>query len=94
MLRQKFKSYRVMSCSSVSVIDEAIATEALSERCRPSILRKHAALAKKNIDLVQAFVNKHSDVCEWTVSNLMNFVVNNWPAAFADLLKARPANIE
>ncbi|KAF2102430.1 PLP-dependent transferase [Rhizodiscina lignyota] len=64
-LRKAFMSYRVMSCSSVSLIDEAIATEALSPRCRSGILDKHLALARKNISLIQAFVDKHKDSCDW-----------------------------
>lgn len=60
-----FKSYRAMSVSSTSLIDECIATEVLSPRCRPGILAKHLAMAKTNIALLQAFIDKNKDFCGW-----------------------------
>lgn len=50
---------------SASVIDEVIATEVLSERCRPVILKQHLGYAQKNLELLEAFINKNSDVCSW-----------------------------
>ncbi|KAJ5162241.1 hypothetical protein N7492_007633 [Penicillium capsulatum] len=47
---EKFKTYTV---NSTSLIDEVIATEALSHRCRPHILSKHLGLAQQNLDLLQ-----------------------------------------
>lgn len=60
-----FKSYRTMSISSTSLLDEVVATEVLSPRCRPGILAKHLALANTNIALLQAFIDRNKDICDW-----------------------------
>jgi aspartate/methionine/tyrosine aminotransferase len=54
--------YTIMALGS---IDEAIAAEALSERCRPQILEKHLGIARRNIALIEEFVGKNGDVCGW-----------------------------
>ncbi|KAJ5906470.1 uncharacterized protein N7473_003386 [Penicillium subrubescens] len=54
--------YTIMALGS---IDEAIAAEALSDRCRPQILNKHLAIARTNIALIEEFVGKNRDVCGW-----------------------------
>lgn len=51
---------------ATSNIDEAIATECLSLRCRPAILKRHLNYAQQNLDLLEAFVKKNSDMCTWT----------------------------
>ncbi|KAL6901034.1 pyridoxal phosphate-dependent transferase [Trichoderma evansii] len=51
---------------ATSNIDEAIATECLSLRCRPAILRRHLEYAQQNLNLLEAFVTKNSDMCTWT----------------------------
>lgn len=51
---------------ATSNIDEAIATECLSLRCRPAILKRHLDYAQQNLDLLEAFVKTNSDVCTWT----------------------------
>ncbi|KAJ5682462.1 hypothetical protein N7462_005627 [Penicillium macrosclerotiorum] len=67
--------YTIMALSTV---DELIATEALSERCRPAILAKHLALAQTNLALLDGFVDRHRDtecrrhgfcaLCAWGVA--------------------------
>ncbi|OAG34725.1 hypothetical protein AYO21_11117 [Fonsecaea monophora] len=57
------RQYTVMS---TSVIDEVVATEVLSPRCRPRILQRHLDYAQKNLALLEAFINKNSDMCSWT----------------------------
>jgi aspartate/methionine/tyrosine aminotransferase len=54
--------YTIMALSS---IEEAIAAEALSDRCRPQILDKHLSIARKNIDLIEEFVGRNKGVCGW-----------------------------
>ncbi|OGE48856.1 hypothetical protein PENARI_c025G09886 [Penicillium arizonense] len=51
--------YTIMA---IGTIDDAIAAEALSDRCRPQILAKHLELARKNLVLLESFVNKHEGV--------------------------------
>ncbi|KAL7895452.1 pyridoxal phosphate-dependent transferase [Trichoderma sp. SZMC 28014] len=51
---------------ATSNIDEAIATECLSLRCRPAILKRHLNYAQQNLDLLEAFIKMNSDVCTWT----------------------------
>ncbi|UKZ89575.1 putative secondary metabolism biosynthetic enzyme [Trichoderma asperellum] len=50
---------------ATSNIDEAIATECLSLRCRPAILKRHLEYAQQNLELLEAFVKKNSDMCTW-----------------------------
>lgn len=57
------KSYIVQATGS---IDEAIAAEALSDRCRGAILEKHLAYARENLASIQAFIDRNSDMCSWT----------------------------
>jgi len=64
-LRDEFMHYRLWSCQSLSLIDETIAAEVLSPRCRPGILQKHFDLAKANLDLIQSFIDTHGEQCEW-----------------------------
>lgn len=64
-LRKKFLLYRHISCHSVSIIDETIAAEMLSPRCRTPILDKHLSWARINIAAIQNFVDSHSQYCDW-----------------------------
>ena len=50
---------------SVSQVDEHIASFALDEACAPNVLRKNMELARHNLDMLEAFVNDHSDSCDW-----------------------------
>jgi len=75
-LLDEFMHYRMWSCESLSLIDEAIATEVLSPRCRPGILQKHFSMAKTNLDKIQSFIDKHEEQCEWVrpTSGAVGFV--------------------
>lgn len=57
--------YRLYSMESTSILDETIATEVLSPRCRPAILKKHLDYARTNINNIQSFIDAHSDQAEW-----------------------------
>lgn len=57
------------SIMALSTLDEAVATEALSDRCRPRILKKHLELARTNIGLLSDFVDQNQKVCSWTRPN-------------------------
>ncbi|KAL9481114.1 hypothetical protein ACSS6W_005900 [Trichoderma asperelloides] len=50
---------------ATSNIDEAIAAECLSLRCRPAILKRHLDYAQQNLELLEAFAKKNSDMCTW-----------------------------
>lgn len=75
-LQKQFLSYRVMSCHSVSKMDEAVATEVLNSRCRTAIMQKHIAMARTNIDLIDEFIAKYKHQCEWArpTSGAVGFV--------------------
>jgi len=64
-LLAEFSRYRMWSCEYLSIVDKAIAAEALSSRCRPAILQKHFSIANTNIGLIQRFVDKYQEQCEW-----------------------------
>lgn len=49
-----------------SAIDERIAAEVLSDRCRPAILQRHREYARENLAALEAFVNKNSDMLSWS----------------------------
>lgn len=65
-LFQKFMHMRLYTMEAASAIDEIVATEVLGPRCRPGILNKHYNIAKTNIDLIQAFIDRNKDAVEWT----------------------------
>lgn len=64
-LFKKLMYYRRFSIHSSSFLDDFIGAEALSPRCRPGILRKHLNIAHTNLNLLQDFIDNHSDQCEW-----------------------------
>ncbi|KAK5452144.1 hypothetical protein LTS15_007208 [Exophiala xenobiotica] len=65
-LLERFINARYYTFMSASAIDEVIATEALSERCRPAILERHLGYARKNLELLEAFMDKNGDMLSWT----------------------------
>lgn len=65
-LYEKFLNYRMYTIHSLSVLDEVVATEMLSDRCRQAILQKHLAIARRNLDLIQDLVSRFPDQIEWT----------------------------
>lgn len=64
-LYERFLRYRLFSTSCCSQLDELVATEVLSPRCRPGILQKHLRIARDNIAAVDAFVHKYSKQIDW-----------------------------
>ncbi len=59
----KARQYISMATSNM---DDVVAAEALSDRCRPAILKRHLQYAKTNLALLDAFVHKNRDLCSWT----------------------------
>ncbi|EXJ89655.1 hypothetical protein A1O3_02722 [Capronia epimyces CBS 606.96] len=57
---------RQYTVQSTGVIDEAIATEVLSDRCRPALLRRHLAYQHQDLALLDAFVETNKDLVSWT----------------------------
>lgn len=51
---------------SVSHLDSAVATFALSPHTVHALLGRNIQLAKGNLDLLDRFVIKHDDICKWT----------------------------
>lgn len=58
--------YTVMA---VGTLDQKIAAEALSDRCRDAILAKHLKSASTNLDILESFVKQRPDSCSWTRPN-------------------------
>ncbi|KAK5062866.1 hypothetical protein LTR84_004941 [Exophiala bonariae] len=65
-LLREFTNTRMYTSEAPGTIDEVIATEALSDRCRPSIIQRHLSYAKENLASLDAFVAKNKDRCQWT----------------------------
>lgn len=59
-------SARNYTTISVSQLDDQVASYALSEQVRPHLIEKNLDLARKNCDMMEKFINKHSNVCSWT----------------------------
>lgn len=51
---------------SVSQLDDQVASYALSEPVVRPLLQRNTALARTNLALLSAFVDKHAAVCSWT----------------------------
>lgn len=50
---------------SVSQLDQAVAAEALSNNCIHALLSRNIQLAKKNLEMVQNFIDEHNWACSW-----------------------------
>jgi aspartate/methionine/tyrosine aminotransferase len=50
---------------SVSYLDDAIASYALGGSCIHSLLRRNIDLAKKNLEILEKFVESHRWACNW-----------------------------
>ena len=50
---------------SVGQLDEHVAAFALSQHTIHSLLGRNIRLAKTNLDLLEKFIIKHDDICEW-----------------------------
>lgn len=50
---------------SVSQLDDSVAAFALSDAVQPSLMKRNIELARTNLGLLDAFVQKHKAVCRW-----------------------------
>lgn len=62
---EKCVAMRHYTTISVSQIDEAIAAEALADRCRLPLLARSRTFAEANIEALEKFVDEHQE-CSWT----------------------------
>jgi aspartate/methionine/tyrosine aminotransferase len=58
----RMRSYTTLT---VSQLDEAVAAEALSDRCIHSLLARNLAHCKTNIENWQNFIDEHNWACSW-----------------------------
>ncbi|EJT81643.1 hypothetical protein GGTG_01621 [Gaeumannomyces tritici R3-111a-1] len=64
-LIESLASGRDYTLISVSQLDDSVASFALSPAVRPALIRRNLDLARKNLSLLEAFVDKHSSACSW-----------------------------
>ncbi|GKZ94751.1 hypothetical protein AnigIFM59636_008477 [Aspergillus niger] len=64
-LLEKTAAMRHYTTISVSQIDEAIAAEALADRCRLPLLSRAKSLAATNTRALETFVEEHREGCSW-----------------------------
>lgn len=50
---------------SVSQLDQAVAAEAVSDRCVHALLSRNIQLAKSNLELLSNFIDEHNWACSW-----------------------------
>lgn len=50
---------------SVGHLDDQVASYALSDAVRPGLISRNMQLASTNLELLDRFVQEHSDVCNW-----------------------------
>lgn len=50
---------------SVSQLDDQVASFALSDSVRPALLDRNTKLARKNLCMLEEFVNRYDKVCSW-----------------------------
>jgi len=61
----KIAELRHYTTISVSQLDEAVAAEAVSDRCVHALLGRNIQLAKKNLELLTNFIDEHNWACSW-----------------------------
>lgn len=62
---EKIANARHYTTISVSSVDERIAAFALHQNTIHQLLSRNIALAKTNLTILEKFVIKHDDICEW-----------------------------
>lgn len=62
---EKIAEVRDYTTISVSQLDQAVAAEAVSDRCVHALLARNIQLAKKNLELLRNFVEEHAWACSW-----------------------------
>jgi aspartate/methionine/tyrosine aminotransferase len=56
---------RRLKSTAASMLDEAVAAEALSDRCIHTLLARNIKLCQTNLELLEAFIQEHSWACSW-----------------------------
>ncbi|RMZ87508.1 hypothetical protein DV736_g5263, partial [Chaetothyriales sp. CBS 134916] len=64
-LLQLCQRMRLYTTTTVSQLDEAVAAEALSDRCIHAILAKNIRLCIANVEQWQTFIDHHNWACQW-----------------------------
>lgn len=64
-LIEKIADVRHYTTISVSQLDQAVAAEAVNDRCIHALLGRNIALAKKNLELLSNFIEEHNWACSW-----------------------------
>lgn len=54
-----------LTSGPVSKLDEAVAAEALSDRCIHGLLAKNIKTCQTNLEALQAFIDEHNWACTW-----------------------------
>ena len=62
---EKIAGTRHYTTISVSMLDERVAAFALNQNTVHALLSRNIQLAKANLELLERFVIKHDDICEW-----------------------------
>jgi aspartate/methionine/tyrosine aminotransferase len=62
---EKIANARHYTTISVSSVDERIAAFALNQNTVHKLLSRNIELAKTNLAILEKFVIKHDDICEW-----------------------------
>jgi aspartate/methionine/tyrosine aminotransferase len=63
---EKIASARHYTTLSVSQLDSSVAAFALSPHAVHALIGRNIQLAKMNLEILEKFVIKHDDICEWT----------------------------
>ncbi|KAH9211020.1 pyridoxal phosphate-dependent transferase [Leptodontidium sp. 2 PMI_412] len=64
-IMEAIASARNYTTISVSLLDDQIASFALSPATRPFLVERNISLARKNIKILKDFVERHKTVCSW-----------------------------
>ena len=64
-LSRKIYEARHYTTISVSQLDSRVAAFALSPHTVHSLVARNIQLAKKNLELLEKFVIRHDDICDW-----------------------------
>lgn len=62
---EKIADVRHYTTISVSQLDQAVAAEAVNDRCIHALLGRNIQLAKKNLELLSNFIEEHNWACSW-----------------------------
>ncbi|UKZ75836.1 hypothetical protein TrVFT333_003531 [Trichoderma virens FT-333] len=62
---ERLAEARHYTAISVSQLDDQVASYALSPAVREPLLKRNIQLAKRNADMLKAFVEAHSSLCSW-----------------------------